>query len=140
MKVRATIAALLLFASASIPYLKYSRDLQGTAAGRQNYFVVDETIWPHARPGLDDLRFFAGENEIPYSVTTERGSSETERKQVRVLQPGKAGGKTQFFLDMTGIAEYDHIQLDLTARDFVAKVRVEGQDDLHGPHWTVLAD
>ena len=35
------------------------------------------------------------------------------------------GGKTQFLIDMTGVAEYDHIDLRLTAKNFVAHARVE---------------
>jgi hypothetical protein len=39
---------------------------------------------------------------------------------------------------MSGVAEYDRIELNLRARNFVAHARVEGQDDLHGAKWAVL--
>jgi uncharacterized protein DUF3999 len=59
---------------------------------------------------------------------------------VRVLQQSSVGGKTQFLIDMSGIAEYDHVFLKLTTKDFVAHARVEGQDDLHGQQWAGLGD
>jgi hypothetical protein len=50
------------------------------------------------------------------------------------------GGKTQFLIDMTGVAEYDHIDLRLATKNFVAHARVEGQDDLHGKGWALLGE
>ena len=41
---------------------------------------------------------------------------------------------------MTGVAEYDHIDPKLTAKNFVAHARVEGQENLHGTQWALLAD
>jgi len=134
------VSALVLLAvtSASISYLRYSRDIQGAAAGHQAYVIVDEAVWQHTRPDLADLRLYAGNDEIPYALETERGNSETAQKEVRILQPGTVGGKTQFILDMAGIAEYDRIELNLHARDFVANARIEGEDDIHGSHWADL--
>lgn len=139
MKTFFTATALAVLVSASLSYFKYSRDVQGAAAGHQNYFVVDETVWQHANPDLGDLRLYASDStEVPYALTIQRGSSETEQKDVKVLQPGTVGDKTQFFLDMAGLTEYDRIALKLKATNFVTKVRVEGQDDLHGEHWATL--
>ena len=140
MKTLAPVMALLFFSSATISYLKYFREVQGSGAQHQQYIVLDETVWQHARPDLDDLRLYAGQSEVPYALSIERGSSETDRKEVRILQPGTVNGKTQFFLDMSGLAEYDHIELTLTALNFVAKVRVDGQDDLHGSKWATLTN
>ena len=70
----------------------------------------------------------------------ERGSRESDTRDVSVLQQSVIGGKTQFLIDMTGVAEYDHIDLKLTAKNFVAHARVEGQEDLHGTQWALLAD
>jgi hypothetical protein len=140
MKTLLTFLAFTLFTSASIPYFKYFREVQGTGAG-QRYIVMDETVWQHARPDLGDLRLYAADNhEIPYALTEQRGDSSTEQKEVKVLQQSTVGEKTQFFLDMEGLAEYDRIELKLKARNFVSKVRVEGQDDMHGAHWATLAD
>ncbi len=137
-----TVVALLGFvfaASPSIPYFKYQRPVPAAASGQQ-YFVVDETVWKHALPNLEDLRLYAGQTEVPYALTIERGNLEQDHKDVRVLQQSRAGGKTQFLIDMSGVSEYDHINLNLSAKNFVAHAVVEGQDDLHGQHWVTLTD
>lgn len=99
---------------------------------------MDETLWQHARPDLDDLRIYSAEKEIPYRLTIEQGNSETEQKPCRVLQPGTVSGKTQFLLDMSDVPEYDRIELKFGAKNFVAHAHVEGQDDLHRTKWAVL--
>ncbi len=133
-------AVFALFVSASVPYFKYFREVQGGGAG-QHYLAVDETVWQHARPDLGDLRLYAQDgHEVPYALTQQRGNSSTDQKEVKVVQPGAVGDKTQFFLDMTELAEYDRIELKLKTKNFVSKVRVEGQDDLHGAHWATLAN
>ena len=129
---------LLLAIGSSPSYFKYRRAIQAPSAAGQHYFVVDETIWQRARPDLSDLRLYAAEKEIPYKLTVESGGSEIEQKQFRVLQPATVAGKTQFILDMSGLEEYDRINLKLATKNFVAHARVEGQDDLHGTHWAVL--
>lgn len=131
------VLALLLLAGSSPSYFKYQRAIQAPAAAG-HYFVVDETIWLHARPDLSDLRLYDSTREIPYKLAVESGGSETEQKQFRVLQPAMVGGNTQFILDMSGVKEYDRINLKLATKNFVAHARVEGQDDLHGPHWATL--
>jgi hypothetical protein len=143
------LAVLMVVASASISYFKFSREIQGVGSANpgstnqnstnQSYVVVDDAMWQHSRPDLADVRLYAGNQEVPYALVEERGSSENAEKEVRVLQPGSIGGKTRFFLDMAGLTEYDRIILNLAAKDFVIKARVEGQDDLHGAHWVALA-
>jgi hypothetical protein len=134
------LVALLLFANASISYFKYVREVKPEAAASQQYVVVDEAVWRHARPDLSDLRLYAGENEVAYALSTERGSSSSEQKEVKILQPGTIGGNTQFFLDMSGLASYDRVELQLKTINFVAKLRVEGSDDLHGSRWATLSN
>lgn len=112
--------------------------MQPLNSSGQHYVVADETIWSHARPGLDDLRIYDAEKELPYKLETEFGGSETEQKPLRVLQPAFIDGKTQFFLDMSGAEEYDRVELQLSSKNFVAHARIEGQDDLHGAHWALL--
>jgi hypothetical protein len=143
------LAVLMVVASASISYFKFSREIQGVGSANpgstnqnstnQTYVVVDDALWQHSRPDLADVRLYAGSQEVPYALIEERGSSESAEKEVRVLQPGSIGGKTRFFLDMSGLTEYDRIILNLAAKDFVVKAEVEGQDDLHGVHWVALA-
>jgi hypothetical protein len=133
------LLALMLFAAPSLSYFKYQRPVEASGTGQQ-YFVADETLWAHARPDLADLRLYSGQTETPYILVTEYGSLEQEQQPVRVLQQSSVGGKTQFFIDMSGIAEYDHVSLRITARDFVAHVLVEGQDELHGRRWASVGE
>jgi hypothetical protein len=137
MKVFAALVVFLLSAGDSVSYFKYSREVRVPAVGTQAYVVADESLWQHAGPGLASLRLF-GDAEIPYALLVEEGGSQTQQQAVRILQPGVVAGKTQFVLDMTGVAEYDHVELTLKATNFVCKATVEGQDDLHGTRWAVL--
>ena len=138
MKVALGMLASLLVAGASIPYFKYQRPVQSLGSGGQHYFVVDETVWQHARPDLSDLRLYSAEKEVPCSLQIESGAYETEQKEFRVLQPTTVAGKTQFLLDMSGVAEYDRVELKLARKNYVAHARVEGQDDSHGSSWAAL--
>ena len=139
MKLGAILLAGVVLAGPSIPFFKYQRPVQ-TQPGGQRFLAVDEQIWKNARPDLGDLRLYSGQQEVPYALMVERGSRESDNRDVRVLQQSVVGGKTQFVIDMTGVAEYDHIALKLAAKNFVAHARVEGQDDLRGGHWAWLGE
>jgi Protein of unknown function (DUF3999) len=132
------LLGVLLVAGPSLTYFHFQRQLQTVNSAGQHYAVVDETIWQHARPDLDDLRLYSAGKEIPYKLTIERGNSETEQKQCPVLQPGTVGGETQFLLDISSVPEYDRIVMQLATRNFIAHARVEGQDDQHGSKWAIL--
>ena len=138
MKMALGMLATLLAAGTSIPYFKYQRQVQPPGSGGQHYFVVDETVWQHARPDLSDLRLYSAGKEVPCSLRIESGGSETEQKEYRVLQPATVAGRTQFLLDMSEVAEYDRVELKLTTKNYVAHARVEGQDDPHGGSWAAL--
>lgn len=135
------LIAALLAASASISYEKFVRELQGGTPNDQAYFVVDETIWANARRDLGDVRLDPGDHEVPYALEVERGSSQTQTVSVPVLQPGTLAGKTQFFLDMSKLAQYDHVELQLKKQtsNLVVHVDVAGADDLHSNPWSHLA-
>ena len=137
MRIAFKVLALLVFANAPISYFKYSREVKG-GGDHQQYVVVDETVWEHARPDLADLRLYAGPNEVPYALSVERGSSETERKEVPVVDQGILDGVTLFFLDMRALTEYDHVELELSARNYVSRVQVDAGDNLHGSRWVTL--
>jgi hypothetical protein len=139
MKLSAVLLAAVIFAGPSIPYFKYQRPVE-VQPGGQRFVAVDEQVWKNARHNLGDLRLYSGQQEVPYALIVERGSRESDNKDVRVLQQSIAGGKTQFVIDMTDVAEYDHIDLKLTTKNFVAHARVEGQEDLHGTEWALLAE
>jgi hypothetical protein len=132
------LLAAFLAANISFGYFKYVRQVKPAESNGQHYVVVDETLWKHARPDLSDVRIYSQQTEIPYKLITESGGTETEQKSFRVLQPGTVEGKTQFLLDMSGVPEYDRIELKLVTKDFVAHARVEGQDDPYGALWADL--
>jgi hypothetical protein len=138
MKTTWGLLAVLFATSPAISFFKYQRQIGAAGEGGQHYAVVDETVWQHSLPNLDDLRIYAAGKEIPYARRTTWGSRETEQKTVRLLQPGTLGGKTQFLLDMSGVSEYDRITLTLKTKNYVAHARVEGQDDSHGTQWANL--
>ena len=139
MKMGAVLLAAVILAVPSIPYFRYQRPVQAQPGG-QRFVAVDEQIWKNARRDLGDLRLYSGQQEVPYALAVEHGSRENDNKDVSVLQQSVTGGKTQFLIDMTDVPEYDHIDLKLAAKNFVAHARVEGQDDLHGKQWALLAD
>jgi len=139
MKIAAILLAAAVVAGPAIPYFKYQRPVQAEPNG-QRFLAVDEQIWKNGRPDLGDLRLYSGQQEVPYALMVERGSRENDNKDVGVLQQSVIGGKTQFLIDMTGVAEYDHIDLKLTTKNFVAHARVEGQEDLHGTAWALLGE
>ena len=90
------------------------------------------------RRGFEDVRLYANGGEIPYAMTLETGNYGIQQKGLRVLQPGRIGGKTQFLVDMSGVSEYDQIKLSLATENFVAHAKVEGQDDVHADKWVTL--
>lgn len=132
------LLAAVLAANVSFGYFRYERQAEPAKSSGQHYVVVDETLWKHARPDLGDVRIYSQQTEIPYKLITESGGTETEQRSFRVLQPATVEGKTQFLLDMSGVPEYDRIELKLATKDFVAHARVEGQDDPHGGRWADL--
>ncbi len=132
------LLAVLLATSPAISYFKYQRQIGAASTSGQYFAVVDETVWQHALPNLDDLRLCAAGQQIPYAWRTMWGSLKTEQKTVRVLQQGTVGGETQFLLDMSGVSEYDRVTLAIRTKNYVAHARVEGQDDSHGPKWANL--
>ena len=104
----------------AISYFSNIRDVRIAQADRQNYFVVDEEIWTHARPDLADLRIYDGEAQVQYALSEQRGGTSSREEPTRVLNLGSVDGRTEFDLDMSNletgeIGEYDRIQLQLDA-------------------------
>ena len=139
MKLSFALAGLVLFAGSSLSYFQYQRPVQPAGAG-QNYIAVDETLWRHAKADLGDLRLYSGQTEIPYALITEYGSQQSQKTSVPVLQQSRVSGNTQFLVDMSGLAEYDHVNLELSTKNFVAHAKVEGSDDPHAKTWALLGD
>ena len=98
----------------SILYFTHVRGVEVSDSGRQNYLVVDEQVWSEAQGDLADLRLYAaGGSEVPYSLRLERSATLQTDAEVKLLQPGTIGGKTQFVLEVSGVVEYNRIHLHL---------------------------
>jgi hypothetical protein len=112
---------------ASIAYFSRDRRVMIASPDRQNYVVVDADIWQYAGPGLSDIRLFDGQVQVPYALITQRGGSSTQDSPARILNLGQAGGRTEFDLDVSGLAEYDRVRLTLDAKNFINRAHVEGR-------------
>ncbi len=131
---RLAVSMLVLFMMADVanspePALQYFsnvREVQVAQPDRQNFFIVDEELWNHARPDLGDLRLYDGESPVQYALSEQSAGISSEEVDAKILNLGSVSGHTEFDLDAEGIAEYDRIRLRLDARDFVATASVSG--------------
>ena len=111
----------------SLSYFTNRRTVTPGAAGRQNYIVIDEDIWNHARRDLADIRLYDLRGmQVPYSLIEQRGGIFSEEQPAKVLNLGAIKGHTEFDVAAGEIAEYDHSRLQLNAKDFVTTASVEG--------------
>src|SRR5271168_1990099 len=67
--------------------LKFQRGVELAPSAAQQYFLVDGTMWEHARPDLGDVRLYSGGAEVPYVLQTEAGATVREQVDCKVLQP-----------------------------------------------------
>jgi uncharacterized protein DUF3999 len=134
MKLLTSLAVLILFAESpprpqqAIPYFTQTREVHIAEPGKQNYFVVDEEIWNHARPDLGDLRLYDGDSPVQYALSEQRDGISSEEVEAKILNLGAVSGHTEFDLDSQGLAEYDRLRLRLDAHNFVATASVSGGD------------
>jgi len=111
---------------AAIPYFTNIRDVQVSQPDHQNYFVVDEEIWTHARPDLADLRLYDGQAQVQYALSAQYGGLSTEQQEAKILNLGSIAGHTEFDIDVGAITEYDRVSLRIDAKDFVVIASVAG--------------
>jgi hypothetical protein len=112
---------------AAIAYFDRERTVAISSSDRQNYLVVDPDIWKYARPDLDDVRLYDGQAKVPYAILALNGGSSTQDSPARILNLGKVAGRTEFDLDVGGLAEYDRVRLTLDAKNFINRAQVEGR-------------
>lgn len=125
----------IAFAQSNAPvpeYFRFARDLPIAQPFKQNYLVVDASVWAHARPDLSDLRLYDGATQVPYALSEEQGASSTLEREARILNLGVRGNSTAFDLDIGDVPEYNYVHLRLKAANFVASATVEGSDHLGG--------
>jgi hypothetical protein len=126
----AFLATSLLAASgyeASVAYFSRQRGVTISSPDQQNYVVVDADIWKYSRPDLADLRLYDAQAQVPYALVTQSGGSSTQDSPAKILNLGKTGGQTEFDLDVGGLAEYDRVRLELDAKNFINRARIEGR-------------
>ena len=105
------------------------RIVEGVTPHKQNFVVLDDHVWMHARRDLADLRLYAGDSEVPYALMIQRGSISAQRAATTLLDMGRANNETQFVVEVQGLAQCDQLQLKLeNIWDFVSPARVEGLD------------
>src|SRR5579863_5371744 len=85
---------------ASVAYFSRERSVPVSSPNRQNYLVVDADMWKSARPDLEDIRLYDGQEQVPYALITQRGGSSTQDSPVRILNLGKLAGRTEFDLEV----------------------------------------
>src|SRR5437868_3865412 len=134
---RLMLALAFILAKSGLPaptvsYFTNVRDIWISQPGPQNYFVVDEEIWNHARPDLADLRIYDGESQVQYALSEQRGGTFIDEAPAKILNLGTIRGHTEFDLDMGQIREYDRVRLQLDAQNFVVTASVAGANNLGG--------
>jgi hypothetical protein len=118
----------------------FSRERRVTIASpdRQNFLVVDADIWKSARPDLADIRLYASQAQVPYALIEQSGGSSTQDSPARILNLGKAAGRTEFDLDVGGLAEYDRVRLTVDAKNFINRAQVVGLKSVNDSSGTDL--
>jgi hypothetical protein len=114
---------------AAIPYFSHVRGISITAPDRQNYIVVDQDLWNHARADLSDIRLYESNTQVPYALKEERADASNVEQEAKILNLGEVGGGTQFDIEVSA-PEYDRIRLRLGAINFVATAEVAGKNSL----------
>jgi hypothetical protein len=125
------LSALAAAYDAAIPYFVRSRNVTVAAPATQNYFIVDGDVWKFSRPDLSDIRLYDGDSQLPYALVRQSGGSSTEETSAKVLNLGSVAGHTEFDLDVSALAEYDQVRLQLGAKNFINHAQVEGRKALN---------
>src|SRR5207245_2821812 len=82
-------------------------------------------------PDLADIRLNDGDSQLPYVLIRQSGGSSTEETSAKVLNLGSVAGHTEFDLDVSTLAEYDQVRLQLAAKNFINHAQVEGRKALN---------
>jgi hypothetical protein len=125
-------AALAVPAEPAIEYFAHVREVAISAPDRQNYAVLDESVWTASLAQLADLRLYDEDGQVPYSIREERGGIAGVETAVRVLNAARHGDHTEFDIEIPGAAPYNRIRLTIDKKDFVATARAAGLDSLRG--------
>ena len=131
--------------TANIVYFKFDRAIHAMpqptgqdAGARMQYIVLDAAALTHAKRDLSDLRVYSGNDLLPFSLVAKNAVGRTAATPLHLLNKGTTGGRTTFLLEMPA-GEFDSLELDLDAHDYIATVAVEGAASFdHGQRGTSL--
>ena len=105
---------------------------------------VDLEVYPHAQPGLGDVRLTAtdteGEREIPYQLLVEAGDQRRAAVPVEMRDLGHIpNDHTSFVLSVQSEGDlHSEVQIQTSSVNFQRRVSVSASDD--GETWRVLQD
>ena len=125
------LSAAVFAYDAAIAYFARSRSISVPAGGTQAYVVADTDVWRFARTDLADVRLYDGQSQVPYTLVKQNGGSSVEETPAKVLNLGDVAGHSEFDLDVSGLAQYDRVRLQLDAKDFINHARVSGRKGLN---------
>ena len=133
-------AVALLTVAAAAPSIRYFHEeraltLPAAKAG-QTCVTLDAGVFEHAAPGLADLRLYRETTETPY-VVREAMPVEQQQPTIAPLNLGKRGVHTTFEAVMPE-GRYSDVELDVTAKNFIATVAVTGSQTEGGREGTEL--
>lgn len=126
--IRVVLLALAATASpqASLEYFSHVRDVTVSNPARQNYLVVDGKAWEHARRDLGDARLYQGNTQIPYALKKQEAAITRTEEEAKILNLGTVNGGTEFDLKVSNLVEYDRVNLQIAASNFVSTASVYG--------------
>jgi hypothetical protein len=137
MSLRGALLLLALAAAApEIRYFRYEGPLAAPAArAGQTCVAVDAGTFAHAAPGLADLRLYRDGAETPYVVL--EAMPVEQQPRIAPLNLGKRHGQTTFEAAMPE-GQYSDVNLEVTAKNFIATVAVTGSQTEGGSEGTEL--
>jgi Protein of unknown function (DUF3999) len=128
----------LLAVSADLPEQwrswRYSRALQAPQASGEvpAEIVLPWEIYPHCRPGCEDVRLVNSRGEeIPFVVDAKQKVSNVESRAARILENSFVANEyTQVIGDLgEGYAPYDRVRVETNRADFIVWAEVALSDD-----------
>jgi hypothetical protein len=127
-------------ATPSVKYFRYARALQAPGKPGQTCVALDAATFAHAAAGLRDVRLYRGAGDAATETAYVVRQAVPPAPQQKVIPPlnlGKHHGPTSFEAVMPA-GRYSDIDLDITAKNFIATVAVTGSQTETGTEGTEL--
>ena len=128
----AVILLVVASPSADIRYFRYERPLQNIPAQPEAACVIaDPSLFEHSSLGLADVRLYREHSETPYLIQKSGPATQAMEQNIAALNLGVRGDRVVFDSAMPAGA-YSDLHLNVSARDFIAKVTVSGSQQQGG--------